>query len=223
MASPALTTRQKVTLGVLALTFVAFVTPSVVYGLRAAWTDASTAAARRIVNGWRDGFGPGFSVALHKETVATLEQGIQGDPDNAQVRTDLAFIHMAQAIVLEPFATNGSPLEAYRLELIDKAIAQYRQIVQIRPRFPYGWGYLAIAKSQRGQHDAEMWDAFDKALNFGHNEGGVQLAIAEVAFAHWKTLEPSRKERVLVMLQRPNAEVKKDILKLAEKASVVLP
>jgi hypothetical protein len=223
MARQKLTTPQKVTLSVLALAFVAFVTPSVIFGLRAAWTDASTAAARHVVNGWREGYGPGYSSALHAKTVAALEQGIQGDPDNAQVRIDLAYIHMTQALVLEPFAPVGTPLGTYRFELIDQAIAQIRQVVQIRPRFPYGWGYLAIAKSQRGQHDAEMWDAFDKALNYGHNEGGVQLAIAEVAFAHWKTLDPSRKERVLGMLQRPNAEVKKDILKLAEKAAVVLP
>ncbi len=218
----ALTAPQKRVLACLALALLGCVLPSVVYGLRAAWTDASTAAARHVVNGWRQGTLQGVSATLYADTAATLQRGIAADPDNAQLRIDLGYLSMARAHALEPFAPPGSPLAPYRLELIHQALAQYREVVRIRPRFAYGWGYLANAKSKALQADADMWAAFDQAVQWGRNEGGVQLAIAELAFAHWPALTPARRAAVDAILQSPNQEVRKDIAALAQAAGVSL-
>lgn len=223
MATQSFTTVRKVALAVLAVVLLALSIPSIVYGLRAAWVDASTAGARRIVNGWRDGHGPRITPPLLAQTTQTLQNGTRTDPDNAQLHVDLGYIHMVQANGLEPHVEAGTPLAQYRLDLIDTALTHYRRVTEIRPRFPYGWGYLAIAKSKRAQPDDEMWGAFDKALALGRNEGGVQLAIAEVAFTHWPTISPQRKQNVLTMLERPNAEVRKDIQKIADRAAFTLP
>lgn len=223
MPPPALTFAQKSLAAVLLAVLLVPLVPSAIYGLRAAWVNADTVAARRIVMGWREGYGPGYTTERWQDTFTALEQGTHIDPDNAQLYADLGYLFVIQANTFSTAAQSDPTLAELRWLLLDSAIENLRRATQLRPRFPYGWGHLAGIKSLRGQADAEMWGAFDKALDLGRNEGGTQLAIAEVAFAHWGTLTPQRRARVDQMLQHPNAQVYKDILEIAQRNGVALP
>ena len=203
----------------LALALVAlatFAALSLWFGGRSAWAALGTMAARTQVTAWRNAEGLSTLAARWAPTAQTLQEGLQISPNDAELQGDLAYLYSQQAIAAQ--ATTPSEANAFW----DQAIAHYRSEAQLRPTFPYGWAYLATAKLYRGQIDAEMWAAFDTALAHGVNEGGVQPALATVAFANWDTLDTHYKQRIKDMVNRAHKDVRPELEKLASAFGVAL-
>jgi tetratricopeptide (TPR) repeat protein len=192
------------------------------YGLSAAWSDATALSARWLVNEWRDGRGPAFTPQIWEQARKSLQSALQTSPDDAALLDDLGFLHADRAQALGK-QRPGSAAYVYQLALLDEAIAHYRAATPLRPTFPYSWAYLALAKHTRGQPDAEMWTAFDRALQYGRNEGGVQPPIAQVAFAHWAELTDARKQAVVSMVATAQPKIQATLLELASQSEVRLP
>lgn len=176
-----------------------FMCTSLWYGLHAAWSDASTLASRWLVVEWREGRGPVFDPQTWKQTVQSLQEGIQITPDHPQLYDDIAYLHASRALSLGN-PVSGNRVHQYQLALIDEAIANYRTASSLRPTFPYSWAYLALAKQVRGQYDPEFWLAFDKAMQFGSTESGVRGVLVEIACARWPDLTPGRSNAVRSMV-----------------------
>jgi hypothetical protein len=189
--------------------------------LQASLADADTLRARWLVNQWRDNTGPVLTQTLWQQTQQTLNAARERTPDNAQILDDLGYLYAGLAVGLgnpEP----GTPEHTQQQNLFMQTLSSYRQATVLRPTYPYTWAYLAQTKHLLGQPDAEMWLAFDKAVRYGRNEPGVQMAVARVAFIHWATLDPQRKTAVNSMIETARPEPRKELYQLGEANGVGL-
>lgn len=200
----------------------AFATSSIWYGGRAAWTDAQTLQVRWQVNLWRDGGGVVGSPELWQKSADQLLSAQVRDPGNAQLRDDLGFLFASAAQALGRPAIN-SPSYMQQQALLARAIQSYRAATTLRPTFPYTWAYLALTKHLHGEQDAEYWKAFDKGLQFGGSEAGVQSTLAFMAFSQWDTLHTDRKDGIVRMVTTAHPKSRQVLLAMAAQQHIVLP
>jgi tetratricopeptide (TPR) repeat protein len=219
-----LTAKQRLVLAVCLPLVLLFAGLSLWHGLRAAWGDASTLSARWLVAEWREDKGPGFTPALWLQTRNDLLDGLKITPDNPQLYDDLGYLHASRAQAIGPTEAD-SPLGTYQRQLLDSAITHYRMATQLRPTMPYSWVYLAKAKELRDKLDAEMWQAFDKALRLGSGEAAVRLVLVEIACTHWGDLSPTRQNDIgnLVAITPPHHRSKLLSVAKAANCPLVLP
>lgn len=203
------------------VSFLLFGALSLRYGGGAALADASTLQARWVVSEWRLGRGPAFSPELWLHTRDALRQALRLTPDNPQLFDDLGFLQASRAEGMgapEPH----SAAWIYKQKLLSESVASYRAATALRPTFPYGWAYLALAKHRLGEQDAELWTAFDKAMQYGRNEAGVQPALAEIAFSEWPELSQTRQQKIDAMVSTAQYTQRNKLLAMATQKGVVL-
>lgn len=190
--------------------------------LPAAWAEATTLAARYTAEKWRNVGAKSVTPLEWATARKRLEDGISLTPDNANLHAELAFLYVARAQAMGKLETD-SPLLPMHHELMDLAIEHYRAAAQLRLSFPYTWAHLALAKHYRGQHDSEMWQAFDQSMRFGRSEAGLQPLFAEIAFAHWPNLAAARQQAVIDMIAQAKPLYQPKLLEQAAAAGVELP
>ena len=222
VAKPSISARKRALVALLGAALLLCAGLSVWYGGRAAWADASTLRARWLVKAWRNGAGPKSSTTLWTETRNDLLAGLKMAPDNAQVLDDLAYLYAARAQGLGT-PMPGSPQASLQLSLFDQAIASYRAAAALRPVFPYTWAHFALAKHLRGEHDAEFWNAYDKALKYGRNEAEVQPTLGAIAFAQWSSIGDERQQVIKQMVATAVEKSRARLLEMAQQNGVSLP
>jgi len=186
-----------------------------------AWSDAKSLQAHWLVGQWRDGTGPAYSLSRRQQAHDDLQAALRLTPGNAQLLDDLGFLNAGRAMALGKPET-GTSVHILQQAMFARAITYYRAASVLRPTFPYTWAYLALAKHFKGEADPELWLAFDKALRYGRNEAGVQPAMAQVAFAHWKDLSPERKAQIAGMIKDAQPVPREKLMDLALENGVVL-
>lgn len=195
--------------------------PSLWFGLRAAWTDASIMQTRWLVSQWREGTGPVKTPQLWQQTRSSLQDASQSAPDNPQLLDDLGYLDASRALALGVPAA-GTDDFTLRQNLLASAITHYRSATRLRPTYPYSWAYLALAKHFAGENDAELWQSFDKALRHGQAEAGVQPVLAQLAFAHWGALGDQRQRLVIAMVATAPETIRKQLKLIAAANNVTL-
>ena len=206
-------------MGVLLLTLAAL---SLRYAGSAALSDASVLQAQWLVSEWRAERGPAFNPELWLQTRDSLNRAAATTPDNAHLFDDLGFMYASRAQGMGEPEPNSAAW-AYKQTLLVQSIASYRAATRLRPTFPYSWVYLALAKHHMDEQDEEFWLAFDKALRFGRNEAGVQPALAEMAFTHWRALGESRQQLIDEMVATAQTAQRLRLMEQAINIGVVLP
>ena len=191
-----ITGQQRLVLAVCLPLMLFFAGLSLWHGVRAAWGDAMTLSARWLVAEWRENKGPTPTPALWVQARNDLRDGLRITPDNPQLYDDLGYLHASRAQTIG-LTEADTPLGNYQRQLLDDAIGHYRVATRLRPTLPYSWVYLAKAKELRGQNDAELWQAFDKALKLGSGEAAVRLVLVEIACAHWSRLPTVRQNGIV--------------------------
>ncbi len=86
--------------------------------------------------------------------------------------------------------------------LLDRAVAQYRQALALRPAWPYFWSNLAVAKAERGAFDPEFRRAVRRAVETGPWEPEIQLQLLRVDFLEQERIDRRSRERIDGMLDR---------------------
>lgn len=190
--------------------------------LPAAWAEATTLAARYTAEKWRNVGAKSVTPLEWATARKRLEDGITLTPDNPNLHAELAFLYVARAQAMGKLESD-SVLLPMHYELMDLAIEHYRTAAKLRLSFPYTWAHLALAKHYRGQHDDEMWQAFDQSIRFGRSEAGLQPLFAEIAFAHWPTLAAARQKAVIDMIALAKPVYQPKLLEQAAAAGVQLP
>lgn len=213
---------QRVFFGVVLFAVLVFGVLSFWYGGRAAWIDAQTLQARWQVNLWRDRGSAVGSSELWQKTVDQLSSAQVRSPGNAQLLDDLGFLFAKAAQALGHPAIN-SPTYVQQHALLSQAIVSYRAAANLRPTFPYTWAYLALAKQLHGELDAEYWLAFDKGLQLGGSEAGVQSTLAFMAFSQWDTLRTDRKGGIVRMVTTAHPRSRQVLYEMAAQQHVALP
>lgn len=223
-ANSALSLGQRVGVALVLMVLLIFGLFSFWYGGRAAWTDAQTLQARWQVNLWREARHGAPTAERWQYTVDQLASAHVMDPGNAQLLDDLGFLYALGAQGLGS-PVIGSAVDLQQQDLLMRAVQSYRAATNLRPTFPYAWGYLALAKQMQnepGEPDAEYWLAFDKSLQFGQNEAGVQPTLAFLAFSQWDTLSSGRKQAITRMVATAHPASRQVLLDIAVKAHVTL-
>ena len=206
----------------LAALLLGFAALSLWHGLRIAWSDANSLPARWTLSQWRDGQSKPPPLALWIQTRDDLLRAAQLTPDNPQLQEDLAYWYASRAQAMG-WPKMGSEEEALRQSLLKDAIDNYRVASVLRPTFPYSWTYIALAKHLQGNQDAEFWHAFDKALQYGIYEAGVQPTLAQLAFAQGNSLNPQRQQLILTMFTSSQGVPRQRLAALIKKNGVTVP
>jgi hypothetical protein len=188
-------------------------------GLWSATSDFDTLGARWQVAQWRQGTGLAQNPDVWRTTRDTLQSALAVSPQDPQLYDDLGFLYADRAMAFGS-AESGSLIHQYQQQLLAEAIANYRTATTLRPTFPYSWVYLALSKSLRGEQDAEMWSAFDKALKFGRSEPAVQQTLVRIAFSLWPQVSAERKMAIVAMVD--SAHTKPQLQQMAEQAGIEL-
>lgn len=116
-------------------------------------------------------------------------------PLNADYRERLARVHEARFLMAPPGAVEA------RQER-EKAIAQYRESIRLRPTWPYAHAALAYALVRAGGHDGEVERALASAARLGPWEPQVMEAIVDIGLDGWYWISPPTREVVSATLLR---------------------
>ncbi len=183
------------------------------HGVLNATADAKVLRSRWMANQWRSDTGITISSDLWQQVVEDHQSALQMAPDNAELLDNLGFLYAGLASGINESAPNTDD-HALQRSLFVEALNSYRQATHLRHTFPYSWMHLAQVKFSMGEIDAELWIAYDKAFRYGHNEPGVQLALARIAFAQWENLDDIRKAQITQMIDQAPPSTKRDLLDL---------
>jgi hypothetical protein len=192
------------------------------FGLAAALADAASLRARWTVAEWREGKGPANTAEAWIQARDDLLFAAKLVPSNPQWYDDLGYLHASRANAFGEQA-QGSVVWKYQQTLLNQAEGFFLTSTELRPSFPYSWGYLALAKHMQDKHDSSFWQAFDNAYRFGRAEAGIQPVLARMAFAQWGTLTDDRKAHIADMIATAQPAAGKVLLAMAEQAKVTLP
>jgi tetratricopeptide (TPR) repeat protein len=218
----AIALKHRIAVTTAALLLVVLTLLSLWHGGRIALSDADTLATRWTVTRWRLNRGPAPTQEQWLRARDDLRAALQITPDNPQIHDDLGYLHSSRAQAMG-WPRFGSEEEALRQTLLTEAIRDYRAATVLRPTFPYSWAYLALTKQRKGELDAEFWVAFDKALQYGRTEAGLQPTLAQMAFAHGKALSPARQRLVFSMITSSHGAVRKQLSAMIEQNGVTVP
>lgn len=116
-------------------------------------------------------------------------------PMNADYREGLARVHEARFLMVPP----GAPEARQERE---KAIAEYRESIRLRPTWPYAHAALAYALVRAGGHDAEVETVLADAARLGPWEPQVMEAIVDVGLDGWYWISPASRKVVSDTLLR---------------------
>ncbi len=190
--------------------------------LQAAWADASSLRARGTVAAWREGSGPKVTDERWQRTLSQLQGALETAPGNAQLHDDLGYLYASRSQGMGPVPLD-TPEYQVQQDLMDQAIHHYRTACALRPTFPYTWVYFAMAKHARGHHDAEFLAAYDRAVQYGHTEADIHVALAQLTYSQWSRLGPQRQQTFANVAASAKTSSRMMFQVLAERAGVQLP
>lgn len=208
-------------LGAMLLGFAVVAAYTLWHVVPAAWSDASTLAARSLVAAWAEETPPRINPQDWAVARKRLEDGIAISPDHAQLRAELGYVYFARAQSMGKLSAQ-SPFFSLQMDLLDLAIEQYRVACALRPTFPYTWAQLALTKHYRTQVDSELWTAFDQAMRFGKTEAALQPVLTEIALMRWDVLDPQRRQAVADMIRQAKPKKKTALTQMVRQAGVQL-
>ena len=128
------------------------------------------------------------------ESTARLDRAMLLDPRNPDILDQHGQYLYWQAM-------NLADAGFERGELLEQAVAQYRQALTIRPLWPYTWANLVVAKAEWGIFDQEFRHAVRRTIETGPWEPRVQLQLIRVDFAEQNRIDRRSRERIDGMLQ----------------------
>jgi len=137
---------------------------------------------------------------------------------------------LAQARRLEPdnplYVEETGRLYEKRVAVIDaaqpvarsflqRALAEFRLAVRMRPASPFTWTNIALVKFRLGEIDTEFRAAVANAARLGPWEPGVQHRLADIGFAGWNTMPAQVRAVIAATIERGLVTQPKNIERLA--------
>ncbi len=147
-----------------------------------------------------------------------LERAREFDPANPELLMALGQAHEGR------FADAGIQLPEGRTDR-EQALEYYRQSVQLRPGWPYGWIDLALVKYRLGELDREFHDAVLLSLELGPSEPGVQKVLIEIGLHGWNDVNDEMHTLVFDTIKKALAHTDKQhvntIISLLEEYNIL--
>lgn len=80
---------------------------------------------------------------------------------------------------------------------LHKAIGYYRQVIRLRPAWPYGWMNIAISKGRLSEIDEEFKQALLQLLRLGPWEENTLPVIFQLSLPTWPYLDKDTRQPLL--------------------------
>lgn len=182
---------------------------SLYIALQAGLSDAKGMRARWQIGQWQ------LSAKMRPKPVEIgrarneLLAALEWQPDDPQMLEQLGYLYSIRS----QFAQGLPELEHAMLE---EAALFYRQAAARRPMSPYPWANIAFGLHRRNVDPAAMWEAFDRALQYGRREGPVQIRLLQVGLARWDEAGESRRAMLLGIIADARGRARKEILRMLE-------
>ena len=170
--------------------------------------DFSTAGARQLVELWASGRQASYIPQAWQAARADLEAVIAIQPYNPTLQDALGDLYLVAARL--PDVT--PELQRQHLQ---KAQAQYRKSLELRPHYAYTWAALANALAFGGERGAPMHQAWEKGLALGPNEGYVQPMLLHVALYTWPEASPRMKQWAADLFENSSQGQRDEINRMA--------
>lgn len=206
VTSMPLTLRQRVLLGVIGMvSLVALYTAG-----RHAMADLVSARARAQVAQWQSDPKAKINLGEFGWMRNALVRSLEWTPENPQAYEHLGYLYGLRAV-------QASELPELSQALLDESILYYQEAITRRPMSPHAWASLAFARHLRGEQALAMWQAWDKAWQYGHRERSIQRQLAELVFARWEEAGAVRQDQIRDLVRNAIPLVQKSLLDLADR------
>lgn len=211
MNGSAMQTTRKVLVGVMLLLVFFLFACAVDYSGRAAIADILSLRVRYELSQLKET--GQFPIPMQwREYHAALEAALSYSPDNAQYYEDIAYLYAMRGVAALRFPTISKPL-------LTEALIYYRSAARWRPMSSSTWASIALAKHYLDQNDAELWDAFDKAMAYGSNEPDTQATLFTIGLQRWSELEPQRQAALRASYARAMPPLKSRLKNIAKEGN----
>lgn len=179
--------------------------------VRVGWYDFQFMKPRAVVDSWRQGTPP--NIKMWGKTLGELKALHAQNPDDPQVVEGLGYIYALQAM-------RSREIPELKQLMLDEAIVYFRTSTKLRPMSPYAWSNLALALQEKGEANAEMWAAFDRAMRYGGREIAVQKQLAEIGFARWAEIGELRQSQLRKIYVTVGEDYQEAMLEIAQRNNV---
>lgn len=156
--------------------------------LPAGWADYQTMKTRWQLGLWTSGKAPPPGIVEWGNAVNRLTDGLKTTPQDPTLHEGIAWLYASRAIASEAFPELATPY-------MQQAAQSYQTAANLRPMSGPTWAHLALALHSLNDPAStpQLWQATDKALQYGPREPAVQTALARIGFSRWSQLpEPTR-------------------------------
>ena len=192
---------------------------SLYYGLRAAWADSLSMQSRWQIGLWQNGRAPLPGITEWAGVRNDLVAAQRWTPEDPQLHDYLGYLYGLRA-------THSRAVPELEKAMLDASIDYFRKAVVARPMSPYSWANLSLALHLKGGQDDALWQAWERGLQYGNREAGVQRMLTEVGFARWNEAGSVRQAKLVAMIDSARPHSKGDLLAIAkryDKSSLLKP
>lgn len=183
---------------------------SLYFGLRAALADAVSMQSRWQITQWQSGKSPLPKVIEWGAARNDLVAALHWTPNDPQLHEYLGYLYGLRA-------TSSRAIPELEQAMLADSVSYFRQAVVNRPMSPYAWVNLSLALHLQGGQDEALWQAWERAWQYGNREAGVQRTLAEIGFARWKEAGTARQAKLIDMIDNARPHSKGDLLAIAKR------
>jgi hypothetical protein len=115
------------------------------------------------------------------DAVASIHLGMKIDPFNPNYPELLGRLHFWR------FFVQDAPIESFdeAQSVVNAGLEPLRKSIEMRPTWPMAWASLLQLKSIGDQIDYEFEQVWNKSMELGDWESGVQTVLLEAGLIHW--------------------------------------
>lgn len=183
---------------------------SLYFGLRAGLADSQSIQSRWQITQWQGGKLPLPKIAEWGTARNDLVAALRWTPNDPQLHEYLGYLYGLRAI-------NSRAIPELEQAMLADSISYFRQAVVARPMSPYAWVNLSLALHFKRSHDEALWQAWERAWQYGNREAGVQRVLAEIAFARWQEAGTKRQIKLIDMIDSARPHSRGDLVAIAKR------
>jgi hypothetical protein len=171
--------------------------PIIYLSFRFAMADISAYSVKYAIESWDQ---KGELIPLDKiDPIAEkVDSAIGWWPDNAEYIEMKARVELYRAITL----ANGEKDVDAAMTHLNSAIDLHNKAIELRPHWPYSWANRTLVKAYTGVFDAEYFEGFAKASQFGPWEISSNLSLVEAGLIGWAKLDDATLKLVVAAAER---------------------
>lgn len=182
----------------------------IIFSARSGLSYISQYRLHATIDGWQKGEGDQPSLTGWQEMESMAVEALGSDSTNPDLHNALGRLYDYRGIAM-------SGPDQQRIEYAKKATVQYRQVIRLRPTWPYGYFNLMNSKAGIGALDAEFRQTLLRLIELAPWEENTLPGIVQVSTYAWPYLDiKSRipiKEYLLLAAEKRMADVRKALRK----------